>query len=120
MKKQFLIWLVGVFTIPAIDAQDDPGNVIAWWGFEDPAGIQAPMPVEEEDEDDDEDFELYTTEKISGVEYGITGLAKFVPGIQGTAIKFDGFSSYIEGGPSGNGSEDEDEEEWELHAVRIK
>lgn len=42
--------------------------------------------------------DAYTTEKLSGEKFRINGLAKFVPGVKGTAIKFDGFSSYIEGG----------------------
>jgi hypothetical protein len=38
-----------------------------------------------------------TEEVISSADFGIRGLAKYVPGVSGSAMKFDGFSSYVEG-----------------------
>jgi hypothetical protein len=43
----------------------------------------------------------YTTEIISGNRFKINGLAKYVPGVKNSAIKFDGFSSYVEGNLTG-------------------
>jgi hypothetical protein len=41
----------------------------------------------------------YTKESKTNTDFRIRGLAKYVPGVKGSAIKFDGFSSYIEGTP---------------------
>ena len=38
-----------------------------------------------------------TKESITKSDFRIRGLTKYVPGVKGSAIKFDGFSSYIEG-----------------------
>jgi len=38
-----------------------------------------------------------TREEISGADYSIHGLAKYTPGVSGSAIKLDGFSSYVRG-----------------------
>ncbi len=47
-----------------------------------------------------EDWDDYSTqETVSGSDYTIHGLAKYVPGVKGSALKFDGFSSYVEGQP---------------------
>jgi hypothetical protein len=47
-----------------------------------------------------EDMRRATTkEVISGADCSIRGLAKYVPGVSGSAMKFDGFSSYVEGRP---------------------
>jgi len=54
-----------------------------------------------------------TEEVITGADYSIRGLAKYVPGVSGSAMKFDGFSSYVEGRPEisqRRRSEDEDED----------
>ena len=50
----------------------------------------------------------YTKESITNTDFRIRGLAKYVPGVKGSAIKFDGFSSHIEGTPK-NFEEDEDD-----------
>ncbi len=39
----------------------------------------------------------FTKESISGNNFKINGLAKYVPGVKNSAMQFDGFSSYIEG-----------------------
>jgi len=43
---------------------------------------------------------FYANETVTNSEFKIKGLAKYVPGVKGSAIKFDGFSSYVEGVPS--------------------
>jgi hypothetical protein len=75
---------------------------MAWWDF------NASQRIPSDEEEDEEDWGRTTWEKISGTEYSVEGLAAFVPGVQGSAIKFDGFSSYVEGSPF-----PEESEEWE-------
>ena len=59
----------------------------------------------------DDDIEpAMIKESINGGEYVVAGLGKFVPGVKGSAFKFDGFSSYIEGFPDLEGNDDDDEE----------
>jgi hypothetical protein len=50
-----------------------------------------------------------TIESITNSEFRISGLAKYVPGVKGSAIKFDGFSSYVEGTVSGPDRDEDDE-----------
>lgn len=44
------------------------------------------------------DYITSVKEEIRGSEYIIGGLTKIVPGVKGSAVQFDGFSSYIETG----------------------
>jgi len=78
MKKIFLILLAMPIFSVALSAQDP--KVLFWWSFDDSA-------------------------KSAGKEitlagphgsYQTGGLTKYVPGVKGRAIKFDGFSSYID------------------------
>ena len=41
--------------------------------------------------------EFSTREKVTGTEFEITGLPRYVPGVSGAAMKFDGFSSQVQG-----------------------
>lgn len=77
-----------MFSVSYVSGQDS--EIVAQWSFENSAD-----------------------EIISGSEFEITGLAKFVPGVKGRAIKFDGFSSYVEGSffPEQEEVEDDDDEE---------
>ena len=55
-----------------------------------------------------------TKEAVTGADFNVMGLAKYVPGVSGSAMKFDGFSSYVDGRaePSRrrrSGDEDEDD-----------
>jgi hypothetical protein len=86
MKKIILI-LLGFLNIPTIGkAQND--NILFSWNFNDTLEIsQKPKP---------------------GVELHIGGLTKFVPGVKGSAIKFDGFSSFVDAVPSALTSDDFD------------
>jgi len=74
-----------LFAIPLF-AQQDNGPV-CWWKYDDIKTLN----------DDDE---IGTIESISGEIFSIHGLVKSVPGVKGKAVKYDGFSSYIEGIPS--------------------
>ncbi len=51
-----------------------------------------------------------TSEEITSTHFHIYGLAKYVNGVEGNAMKFDGFSSYVEGNIFKDFEEDEDEE----------
>jgi len=53
-------------------------------------------------------YSYYTKESVTNTDFQIRGLAKYVPGVKGSAIKFDGFSSYVEGTPK-SFEEDEDD-----------
>jgi hypothetical protein len=50
--------------------------------------------------------EYYTRESITKSDFVIKGLAKYVPGVSGSAIQFDGFSAYVEGLPGGSSRKD--------------
>jgi hypothetical protein len=52
--------------------------------------------------------EAAVMEGVTGTEFGLTGLASYVPGVSGSAMKFDGFPSQLRGNPFGDGEEDED------------
>ena len=52
-----------------------------------------------------------TEEVITGADYSIRGLAKYVPGVSGSAMKLDGFSSYVEGRPELSRRGDDEEED---------
>ncbi|MCK4560395.1 MAG: hypothetical protein KAV45_11485 [Calditrichia bacterium] len=96
-----------LFAVPLFAQQDD--GVICWWKFDDIKSINEMTDEEEEDE-----AEFGTIESISGEKFAIHGLANPVPGVKGQAVKFDGFSSYIEGTPrkwiGRRGDEEEDDE----------
>ena len=47
-----------------------------------------------------------TVESVSGTDFRLNGLSKYVPGVTGTALKFDGFSSQVQGLPEGKDGED--------------
>ncbi|UCD53241.1 MAG: LamG domain-containing protein [Phycisphaerales bacterium] len=57
---------------------------------------------------------LATRDTVSGTSFRIVGLAEYTPGVSGTALKFDGFSSYVEGRPLISSEDEEEEEEFEI------
>jgi hypothetical protein len=57
-----------------------------------------------------------TQEGITGTGFDISGLAKYVPGVSGTAMKFDGFSSQVQGVVFVPEEEEEEMEEDEEEA----
>ena len=77
-----------------INGQNTQDDLFAWWKFN--------TSLETEADDEEDERGMSVVESVSGQEYGITGLAKFVPGVKGSAIKFDGFSSYVEGSQFGS------------------
>jgi hypothetical protein len=86
--------VVFIFTFSFSIAQQND-NVICWWKFD----------------DSEKNLKAGTEEFVSGAEFNIVGLAKYVPGVKGSAIKFDGFSSYVEGTPKLPTIRNEDDEE---------
>jgi hypothetical protein len=78
-------------------------DIYLWWNFDDTKEIMDPA-----NEDPWQEVPKPSTrEQVSGDPYEITGLGRYVPGVKGSAFKFDGFSSFIEGAPE---FEIEDEE----------
>jgi hypothetical protein len=90
--KYLMIVFIFTFSFSIAQRNDD---IICWWKFDD-SGIN---------------LEEGTEEFISGSKFNIAGLAKYVPGVKGSAIKFDGFSSYVEGKPKLPTIKNEDDEE---------
>lgn len=66
-------------------------DVFLHWSFDDARGIEF--------EYGQEFPEVSTEEEVTGTDFEIIGLAKYVPGVKGSAMKFDGFTSYVEGRP---------------------
>lgn len=96
--------IVIFIAIPLFGQQND--DLACWWKFDD---------IKMTSEEDDDEFS--TIESVSGVNFSVRGLIKAVPGVKGNAVKYDGFSSYIEGSPRkgrGRRGEDDDEERFEL------
>ena len=95
MKLFLYIFLIIILTLPFSLGQVKDSDILLYWSFDDSKEIQntALEGVKEENN--------YTREKVYGDLYKIVGLAKSAPGVKGTALKFDGFSSYIEGFPKG-------------------
>jgi hypothetical protein len=59
---------------------------------------------------------IFTQESVTETPFRIYGLSKYVPGVKGSALKFDGFTSYVEGMPEverrrRNNDEEEDDDE---------
>lgn len=67
-------------------------NIVFWWKFDENLKIKKSV-IEKGN------APYFTIEALHGDKYSIEGLAKYVPGVSGAAIKFDGFSSFIEGVP---------------------
>ena len=102
MKNLFLLLLLLAISTTGLYSQDED-NLLFWWQFDDAKTIIDPSFYDEDQGEPDNT----TVENISGNKYQIYGLAKYVPGVKGTAFKFDGFSSYIEGTPDIKGEDDE-------------
>lgn len=105
-----------MLTVYYVQAQDR--DILAHWSFE-----NAILTDGNTEEEEDEDLSRWIlSEKVSGSEFEITGLVTFVPGVIGQAIKFDGFSSYVEGSISRDEDfEREDGDEFEIpEAISIE
>lgn len=96
-----LITLAGSFTF----SQTKNDDVLFWWKFDDIKKIQ--------DNSNERKYKIPTIEEsIKGGRYLAKGLGKYVLGVKGSAFKFDGFSSYIEGFPEIGSEENDDEFEF--------
>ena len=104
MKKlNIFLMIILIIGMPFKLLAQDKKDIYLWWDFNDTKEIMDPA-------DEDPWVEVprqSTREQVSGDPYEIMGLGKYVPGVKGSAFKFDGFSSYIEGAPD---FEIEDEE----------
>jgi hypothetical protein len=89
VEKQLLLVFCCLFALSSTGlCQSKP---VFHWSFDDTKdlnyGYGKPMPGET------------TEEVITGSDFRISGLARYVPGVSGTAMKFDGFTTYVEGMP---------------------
>ena len=75
-------------------------NLINWWSFDDAKEIEDSRYTREK-------LIYVTEESITGGNYYLKGLPRYVPGVSGTALKLDGFTSYVEGIPEGLFSDEE-------------
>jgi len=91
ITKKIILSSSLIFICLFVYGQDN--KMILNLNFDDPKEI--PMLKSEDDMELAENS--FTKEMISGKNFKIYGLAKYVPGIKNSAIKFDGFSSYVEG-----------------------
>jgi hypothetical protein len=103
MKPIFTLLLSLFFISLNLFSQTDK-DLFLWWDFDDSKEITDPSYSDMEEEG----HFATTKEKVQGMDYNIIGLGKYVPGVKGTAFKFDGFSSYIEGIPEIDYNEDEE------------
>jgi hypothetical protein len=87
MKKSGFILLNLIFFLCSANSQDN--RVLFWWDFDDPKGNT-------ENVDNNAKQDKTTASQSGYTKYTVGGLAKYVPGVKGTAIKFDGFSSFID------------------------
>jgi len=90
-QKKNINFVIMVFGMLFVFSSIGFGEEVLHWGF---------------DEDREIDIEyggrmprIYTKEAVTKTQFRIYGLAKYVPGVKGSAMKFDGFSSYVEGMP---------------------
>jgi len=99
IKKSILF--VALF-VSYIFSYGQDNDLVLNLNFDDPK--QIPMLKSEDDMELAE--KSFTKEIISGKNFKIYGLSKYVPGVKNSAIRFDGFSSYVEGNlPELNGTE---------------
>jgi hypothetical protein len=89
VEKQVLLVFCGLFILSLTGLCQ--GKPVFHWSFDDEKDLSFEygerMP------------RASTGEVITEADYSIRGLAKYVPGVSGSAMKFDGFSSYVEGRP---------------------
>jgi hypothetical protein len=94
MKKLFFLFLIVIEIHSTGYCQND---LLLYWDFNDKKevpNLNVDVPEEEED------TPLITTQEIiTNSNFEIHGLARYVKGVKGSAMKFDGFSSYVSGWP---------------------
>ncbi len=96
MKKlNIFLMIILIIGMPFKLLAQGKKDIFLWWDFNDTKEIVDPA-----DEDPWVEVPIQSTrEQVRGDPYEIMGLGKYVPGVKGSAFKFDGFSSYIEGAP---------------------
>jgi hypothetical protein len=103
VEKQVLLVFCGLFILSLTGLCQ--GRTVFHWSFDDEKDLSFEygerMP------------RASTGEVITGADFSIRGLAKYVPGVSGSAMKFDGFSSYVEGRPEMERRGEEEEEDKE-------
>ena len=87
------------------------GEEFLHWGFNENKEIKIEYGVEMP--------ELFTQESVTDTPFRIYGLSKYVPGVKGSALKFDGFSSYVEGLPHVEEDQEKEKEEDEEPAFQM-
>ena len=90
--KTLILLLMSLSCLPATSQSSD-NPLLYYWSFDDTAGnghhsfpersVQKPV----------------YTQDANSTDYETTGLINYVPGVKGSAIKFDGFSTYAETRP---------------------
>lgn len=94
MKKFFIFFFAVVVMSSPIHGQND---YFLHWNFNDKKEVPN-LNVDFPEEENEVSFAT-TEEILTQTNFAIHGLAKYVDGVKGTALKFDGFSSYINGWP---------------------
>ena len=92
---KLFLWLILVHLIPVSLMGQSQQDLLFSWDFDDKKKIYDPAYVDLEEKDAD----MTVKEGVHGTFYEIHGLGEYVPGVEGSAFKFDGFSSYIQGAP---------------------
>jgi len=94
MKKRALILAILIASSTVSFSQNE---YFLHWNFDDMKEI--PNLNVDMSEEEEEAPLVSTKEIVSSSNFEIHGLAKYVEGVKGSAMKFDGFSSYINGWP---------------------
>jgi hypothetical protein len=94
MKKLFILLSALTIINPTAYCQDD---YFLYWDFNDKKEV--PNRNAEVPEEWEENSLVTTKEVVTNSNFELHGLAKYVNGVKGSAMKFDGFSSYINGWP---------------------
>jgi hypothetical protein len=94
MKKLYVLLIIICTSYTTSFCQND---YFLYWDFNDKKEIPN-LNVDLSEEEEEAPLPA-TKEIVSASNFEIHGLAKYVDGVKGTAMKFDGFSSYISGMP---------------------
>jgi hypothetical protein len=94
MTKLFILLPILTVINFTVNGQND---YFLYWDFDDDKEV--PNRNAEFAEESEEISFVTTKEVVTNTNFEIHGLAKYVNGVKGSAMKFDGFSSYITGWP---------------------
>lgn len=93
--------VIALLGLPLMAAASD--DLILHWDFDDEKDLSFEYGAKEPGQE----HSHATKERLTDTDFDITGLTKYVPGVNGSALKFDGFSSLVRGGTFGNGDDEE-------------